>query len=68
MLSDTLQRTAKAAFSSDEWAVLMAEPKIARSWKLLRTVEEVEEFILDAHEHLQAARKGASISTTLAAR
>ena len=48
MPTDSYRRAARAAFSDEEWAVILGHPSLAAQWLKLSTVADAESFITEA--------------------
>jgi hypothetical protein len=57
MRNQALQQAARAAFSAQDWFLLTNDAQLLRGFIQLSTIEEVEEFIYEAHDRLRSHRE-----------
>jgi hypothetical protein len=57
MRHQTFQRAARAAFSTEDWLLLGDEPTFQKSFTDLASIEEVEDFVFRAYDHLRDLRE-----------
>lgn len=57
MRRQPFQQAARAAFSTQDWVMLMRDGRLARSFAQLTSVEAVEAFIYEAYDCLKQLRE-----------
>jgi hypothetical protein len=57
MQHDSLQQAAQAAFSPEDWWVLMQEPTAREAFAQLGSTEDVEEFVFSGYDRLRLIRE-----------
>ena len=53
----TLQQAAQAAFSQEDWLLLRDDAVTLKRFRELASVEDVEEFVFEAYDHLRRLRE-----------
>ena len=57
MKHPALKQAARAAFSGEDWFVVMSDALLARRFGQLSSIEGVEEFIFEAYDRLRSIRE-----------
>jgi hypothetical protein len=57
MRRESFQRAARAAFSEDDWLVLMEDPSLREWFACLRSTEDIERFVFNGYDQLKSQRE-----------
>jgi hypothetical protein len=57
MKHQALKQAARAAFSGEDWLLVMSDALLARRFSQLSTIEEVEDFIFESYDRLRSVRE-----------
>jgi hypothetical protein len=56
MRHDSFQQAARAAFSLQDWLLLLDDAGLRQRFATIETIEDVENFVFDAYDRLRALR------------
>jgi hypothetical protein len=58
MRYDHIQRAARAAFTPEDWLLLMEDAVVGQRFPSLHDVKDVEAFVFEAYDRLRHLREG----------
>jgi hypothetical protein len=57
MRHDTFQQAARAAFSLQDWLLLLDDAVLRERFSTIETIQDVEIFVFDAYDRLRTLRR-----------